>query len=265
MRRFIDIISEAPISNYELMGDPNIDRNPNANKTFDTGTSFDPADQKLLNSTKGITKVVKAFSKTPHDFEVFFANTDAVDATSDRDNEDVDHYADVLRGGIHDEYGIIKGKPGVIRVVAMGNLSPNSRMPMTGWTLAHKIGHSIQDELSTGGWLRDTGELVKEFNTVLVRVANLKQGNNPDDPKWRHNPQYFSYSYFVTDMLTMKSQRDNKINSDFEVFAELVAQYLVRGAIELDIPEELRSHEAELNAILKRLFDSFDGKVMVEI
>lgn len=266
MRRYINIIAhlltEAPITSTELMGDPHADTYPQRNASFDTGTGFSKADRRLLKSPKGIEKVIRAFSKTQHHFEIFFANTDAVDGDDDGDNDRVDDWAKSLQAGVHDEFGIIKGRTDVIRMVLLSNLSPINagRMPVSGWTLAHKIGHALQDEVYRTGWTGDLADRIREINMELNRIGDLSAGIEPVP-----SSGLFLYSYTTSDILTMKSARYNKINTEFELFAELIAQYLVVGRIKLNVNHQLQPLSDALNEKIREMFDSLKGKVLVEV
>lgn len=265
MRHFINLIvtlMEAPISNTELMGDPHADQYPGRNATFDGGTGLSQIDRKILQSPKGIAKIVRAFQRTPHDFEIFFANTDAVDGDGERDNDEVDHYARVLSAGVHDEFGIIKGKSGTIRVIILSNLSPldAGRLPISGWTLAHKIGHALQDDITSKTWDSDIGRRINEINKKVRDIADLEVSKQvyPDGGE-------FYFSQAVRHILTMKSARMNKLNNDFEVFAEIIAQYLIAGRVKMNVGPQIQPLVDELNELIRSLFATLDGKVLVEV
>lgn len=251
MRKLIDIIVEAPIQDIELTGSP-----WRAGKPFAKGTSFSKADRGILQSTKGIAKIVKAFQKTPYDFEIFFVNTQRSNADKVDDNENVDDFALKVKAGVHDDYGIIKGKPGVIRAAILGNLSPiDAKMPMTAWTLAHKIAHAFQDQIINYPHA-DVERRVQTILDLLSEVVAPGRGTRYT----AHDSRYADKA--LTDIMTMKSARTGKLDNEFEAFAELLAQYLITGKIKLDV-EGADEPIMQVNAAINDLFKSVEGKVLV--
>jgi hypothetical protein len=234
-------LTESPISDYYSvrLGDSDIRR------------GFDKKDQYLINSPHAKAKMVKAFSKTPHVFEVWMVDIDNVP-------QNINGAIDIMQAGIHDVYKYpennynidtpqieIAGEKGKIKVVMMGNISPQNKMPMTAWTLAHKIGHSFQD-----GWFSDN-EIEKYVNTI---DALMKLGSATEI-------KFTTSSEFINTM-TMNSAQSGLLTNGFEAFPELVAQYLITGIVTIkDHPEKSQQLTTNMNS----LFNAIDGKVIVEI
>lgn len=264
-------ICESPIANVTIMGDPDSEAD-----SFSKGTSFDSRDRALLSSPKGIQKIVRMFQNTPHVFEVFFINSDVFDAEDTDTNDTIDTHIKALGAGIRDRYAHIAGKKGVIRVVMIGNLSPISdkqtvKMPMNGWTLAHKIGHSIQDEIvNRSGENTRIGKLAKEINDCLFDIFELVGGT---DIGARTNKFAYSMSgtaHNLIKRLTMKSARDGTLNNDFEIFPEIIAQYLIKGSFQINAQDGkdakiLSDLEDIINNNITDIFHNLSGKVIVEL
>lgn len=257
-------LTEAPIVHTELRGPDSYDVRSGTGKpqSFDKGTGFGKVDQDILTSKKGMAKIVRAFKNTPHNFEVFFINNDRVHGDDETDNADVDGQARIHKAGVMRASGNIEGKPGVIRVVLLSNLSPfdQGKMPMTGWTLAHKIGHSLQDECYNSGWQTPWSEPVKRILNWLNQIA-AKDTGEPyvGTGAWFHMHQH------IHDKLTMKSARTGKLTNDFEVFAEVIAQYLVSGKVTMHVGPECAADLAALNAEIAQLFEELEGSVLLEV
>lgn len=264
MRQFIDIVSllEAPINDITLMGDPDA----GADVGFDQGESFGKVDRAILQSPKGVAKIYRAFSRTPHVFEVFFINTvGSVDGDHAGDNNLVDGRAAIHSGIFHDERWV-KPKEGVIRVVLLSNLSPlENKMPIGGWTLAHKIGHVFQDQaINQRGVDAYRIPLIDRVNNLLYVLANPEQHPLID----RRMPfgEFGGHDRALNNRLTMKSARDGELENPFEVFAEVIAQYLVAGRVKLQGLRPKHAYlETELNKAIAALFGTCEGCIMVQV
>lgn len=262
--RLIDLL-EAPISDYSYT------------EKNDAGMSFTPPEQKILSSEKGKQRFIKAFERTPFDFRVMFWNTNIFDATTERDNNNAQDFVDTLKAGIYSKYNGVKGSDGIITVIILGNLSPefsftaSKRIPMTPWILAHKIGHGLQDHASR----ISSGKLfhrVKKINEMLIDMAAELEAelvptpdSNHDAYRWsKHFGITFQYPETITKTLTIRSQA--AMADHFEIFPELIAQYLITGKITLNASQYpiLQDYEKRLNENIFNLLKLIEGKIIVE-
>lgn len=243
---------ETPIADISLQG-----------KFDDENPAFSQVDRGIIQSPKGRDKIMRAFSKTPHVFKVIFRsdNNYPYDGDNAFDNGSVDDIAVKMRAGVHDTYAGVVGEPGVIKVLLLSNFSPlKGKMPLTAWTLAHKIGHAFQDEMYNKGWRHSPyEELVREINAILGLLSTRDADKLPDAVA-------FGYPEELARHLTMKSARSGKLDNSFEMFAEVVAQYLIQGKVTFNAaphitPELVRT----LNAAIHSLFQAMEGKVLVEV
>jgi hypothetical protein len=255
-----------PISSLSLVG--------NDGASFSAGTSFGKTDRKLIQSAKGQEKIIRAFDRTPFNFRVIFENGEDMDGDSG-DNEMVDTYAGSMGAGIYQdkELDLYHGVEGSITVVLLGNLSPGDRkMPVTGWTLGHKIGHSIQDHMVQHTFRNDWGRYVRHIGYLLEMAYNVEFNKHEPTINLReairqssiYQDDYFYAARFER-MLTMKSARDRKLDNSFEVFAEIVAQFLITGAVTMRSDADLGNIVPMINHTLEKLFTSLNGCVMVEV
>lgn len=255
---------EAPIADFSLQGPIDDGRIPAVRKPFDRGTTFDKTDQKLLMTDKGRNKIVRAFQNTKQTFRVVFQNGEEFDAGSSKTNDNVNDYISTLKAGIRDEAHGVRGQPGVITVLIVGNLSADDKMPMNAWTLAHKIGHSFQDfEASSTQWADQprTGLLdhIQSIDKLLFSIAS------EEFPNLRSRYRRFGGPQELVATLTMKSAREKRLDG-FEIFPELIAQYLLTGSVKMNLndPDAIKML-AQLNVEISNLFQSVEGKVLVEV
>ena len=269
--KYREILLESPISDMHFMGGtdsfPPI---PDANIPFDKGTSFGKVDKALLQSEKGRNKIIKSFSRTPFDFEIYFINHNDIDGdyAEPIKNKSVGNgnYSknfsynrnNILK--VSDSYQTIKGEPGKIKVVMLSNTSDTNKMPMNGWTLAHKISHGIQDSGDESMFFPYSEKILAQLRNIMKSETSRYQLMHQSD-----------ISYEVRGLgkkLTMKSARNGLLDKGdyFEQYAEILAQYLIKGEVTL----KLRTSKAKeqvplLNALIKNLFEQLVGKVVVEI
>lgn len=241
---------EAPISDYSY-----------SSYTDDKNSSFTPPERKILPTEKSKQRFIKAFKNTPFDFRVMFWNTDLFYATSVLDNADTQMHVDIQKAGIHDNYNDVEGEEGKITVVILGNLSPVDRIPMTPWILAHKIGHSFQDQ---SGKTPEIKQHVENINDILVGAALKIPSSKARIGDWKN----FNYPASIYKLLSMRSMKQAPAGSnDFEIFPELVAQYLISGSVKLNQVGKISFEETEqeLNEAIYDMLKSVEGKVIVEL
>lgn len=262
MRDYINIaslLSEAPISSIEY-------------DNRDGEGSFTDYDKKLIQSPKFHNKLIKSFGRTPYNIKlVFYPNPKIVHT---RDDDDVDSIAVRYRAGVHDDYEGILGSKNEITLVLCSNLSPDidiepeedetppqvnitdRRIPLTPWIIAHKMGHALQDNRMKND-NKDVDNYVRNIDDCIGSLVEL---HNKEEGLRR---SIFNYGYNADlSFLTFRSAR-NSLNNHFEVFPEIIAQFLIQGRVitnGYNDTSELR----DLNNSIKECFDYLVGKVLVE-
>ena len=258
MRQLINLI-EMPISSINLDG-------PEGN--FNKGLSFDRIDKGILNSLKGRAKIARAFKKTPFDFEVYFISNNKIVGDDSETNSLAGSIGPVMKSGIHKDFDLdlsflgvdqnlsIKGETGKIKVVLLSNLSILSeKMPMTSWTLAHKIGHAIFDtDFETHVYKKYIDPIAYLFSEISYDEE--KYGNVTKDASGK---TYFKF-------LTIKTAR-NGIRDIREYNVEIIAQYLIQGSVKMQnlLARDSTRNLKELNERITKLFQAIDGHVMVNL
>lgn len=251
-----NIVSEAPVANFQTMGD------------FDQEGSMPAPDRKLLKSEKAVKKIHDVFSKTPYDFNLYFINIPGpkVGIPSTLKKTGV-RYGEIDLNKVKeldiDLYNQIeKTKNNAITLVYVTNFSAGS-VPLTGWIIAHRFVHALEFDKGQASDAREIEKhIVDKFNNIIERackkdktaasfIGGFHSGNRE----------------LLSKILTMKSARDEKITGGFEFFPETFAQYLVTGSVKFNpIPKEHfasqnESYETlnnELQALSKQMGQLYD-------
>lgn len=214
-----ELLQEAPpVDVYQTIGD------------FEKGRSMqDPRDRKSITSDVTIKKVKDFFKNTTVDFDFYFVNLSG--------RRSFREFGKVSEKFLYEKYpnglGITpdqlrdgKINDQNITVFFVGNVAAE-KIPMTSWTIAHRLGHAMR---RTTSFEYMTNWLESQFNEIL----KLYNKNVP--PKWDMNTyeiDKFRCGLF-NQIGTMKSARENKIKRQFEFYYELFAQYLKDGEIKLN-------------------------------
>lgn len=202
--RIHEILNESPIGNFDVMG------------SMDGTGSFKHADDhRLLSSKKAISKVRRIFEKVPQVFDLCFldANFDVSDII-----DHVERYSGVYARGEAEQKLDVKlpasSTPDATMVVFTNNEGGN-RLPMTGWIIAHRIGHALTSYNEYLNAFEDTVEDVKDITGNLY--------DNFGVPK-------IDTIYAIG---KMASCRNRSLNSSVEFPIECFAQFLLTGKVSL--------------------------------
>lgn len=218
--RINEIISEAPLADYEPMGD------------FNKPGPFRGPDKKLVPHPVNKLKAAKFFEKTPYDFRLFFSNISGTGKYSEYGKMAPDVLKQIF--GEQAEQ-ILQGSKDAITVVFVGNTG-DSKVMLTPWMMAHRIGHAIQTNIrrgtSNGGtWRAAEDHFFGTVNGILADYYGKKSinkfGNNVN------NSLSKEYSALFNAIGTQRSSRNNEITRPYEFLYELFAQYLGTGKVTL--------------------------------
>lgn len=244
------MINEAPVS--DIFFNPN-----NINQT----SSFSSIDKKAINSPKALEKIKKILSKSPFDIEIHFIGHDEYDGDDEGTNEhDLDDFAN-KKAGIYKNYMGVRGESGKIKVILLSNLSPlDNKIPLTGWIIGHKIGHAIQDN-----FMRPKGSH-KQLNNSLKKFLDMidKAGNGLASIKTTGDPGTLPHE--LTNHMTNKSAAT--LENPFEIFPELIAQYIVSGKITFSKhynDDRYVRYQDQINKLAGMFLNKLNGKVIVEV
>jgi len=211
-------ITEAPIADLAYAGDV-------PSKDDKHGVHYVKADDHAIVTTpKGVAKIMNAFERTPYVFNIYVAPNRA-------------------RGVQHELVDVerLLGRKvetnGRITVIYTNNVTGSYRMPMTGWTLAHRMIHAIQVSgqpslIEMACW------------KAIVDIWNLaRHESRAPKVKYKGQPLYMTtdahlLSEFSSILFTMRSARKGYLKVDLDVGGELLAQYLLTGRVKLVRSEE---------------------------
>ncbi len=231
------ILTEMPITNFQLVGDWNGKRQYGYNKK-DIG---------ILTNPKAVEKIERAWSNTKQNYRLFFVKSQQASKFL--------QVGEVKPEWIKTNLDIdIEPDPNAITIVFTNNTGVE-KIPMTSWMIAHRFGHAIS---RVKGW---DDKIVKELEYDFIEVLQTLYNqimNKGDFSKTQKNKEDL-LKILYTAIGTMKSAENNKLFRWYEFYFELLAQYLITGKLKFKpFPEQLakakrsafgRSGRAAINAV----------------
>ncbi len=221
---------EAPVADFNHIGN------------FDNSHSFrDKNDRKLITSQKALEKI-KSKWLYPEDVDVniIFVNhpdgskhTEVGFVTKDWLVKEMPRIQDQILPVLNDD---------AVNVIFTNN-SGSERVPMTGWIMAHRLGHAIfRPSFGSGNnnssrhlyneAIRQLVDMLtyinKEFYQVPLKDGNGFGGLGDNRTDWR--PLLYGVCKF-------KASRTRSLRNSHEAIHELFAQYLMTGKISFNTPK----------------------------
>lgn len=192
-------------------------------KSLTVCPDFQQIEVDLLTSEAGVRKIQQQFSKTPFKFKFII---------------------DSMGGSIRfmrDRAPAYMQEHGADDVILIGysqNITSKvNYRPMNAWTLAHRMGHVAQVNMSS---LPDTaqydvfapfGELANVFTSGGVQLNGM-------GPAWQSAfPELGPINDLVRFLMTQKSARENRISSELDLLGELIAQFVITGSVKFLKPD----------------------------
>ena len=214
-----EIISEAPLADYQPLGD------------FNKPGPFRGSDKKLIPHPVNQLKTQQFLSNSPHDFRLFFSHIPGTSKYREYGPMKPD-VAEVIFGD--DAAKILNGHENAITIVYVGN-SGDSKVPLTPWVMAHRFGHAIQaghrmNSKQGGAWSDAENYFFSTVNRLLDRAYG-KPGKPGGNLKYELTPEY---NALFNALGTQRSSRTGKIRRPYEFLYELFAQYIKDGRIILN-------------------------------
>ena len=213
-------VTEAPLADYQTMGD------------FDKPGPFRGVDKKLVPHPTNQLKTAKFFEQTPYDFRLFFSNIPGTGKYSEHGPMD----ANSIRAIFKDQAeNIIQNSENAITVVFVGNKG-DSKVMLTPWMMAHRIGHAVQSGSivgrNAGPWKAAEQHLFNTMNGILNEYYGKPNNNRYDTSiDWSRSAEYSALFNYIG---TQRSSRQGEIRRPYEFLYELFAQYLGTGRIQLN-------------------------------
>ena len=210
-------VAEAPLADYQPIGD------------FDKPGPFRGADKKLIPHPVNQLKAQRFFEKTPYNFRLFFSNIPGTGKYSEYGIMDPDTVK-IIFGDAGEQ--IVAGHENAITVVYVGN-SGDSKVMLTPWMMAHRLGHAIQ--VGARGQMRNQQQPWKagedhffgQVNSMLEEYYG-KSGQPGGNLKVELTPEY---NALFNAMGTQRSSRSGEIRRPYEFLYEIFAQYLGTGTV----------------------------------
>ena len=222
---------EAPISDFHHIGD------------FTRNSSFKQQDRKLVTAPKALTKM-KAQWRFPEevDFNIIFVNS--ADArkhmevgivTLDWLHQNMPRDVDQIEAALDND------KANII----FTNNNGDQRVPMTGWIMAHRVGHALEATTRRGS--KDGAgfymtEAMREFSNTITDIMEDWYGIRSKKIGFGAGfPQNGPWLGFLREVCTFKSARENNIRNPFEVPLECLAQYMFTGDVKFNpVPKRFK-------------------------
>lgn len=218
--RYRELI-EAPIADFQVV-------NKETEKYYN---DFDKSDEGILNSQKGVQKIMNAFAKTPFEFNIYVVMrpTEGIWGQSfEQTQADAKEF-------LRDQIGAEVQTEGRITCIYLSNVTAKTnRMPMNAWTIAHRIIHMMQT--SPKDQENDILHFERTFWQNMVKVADASTDMRPH---FTGNMLQMAYPEsgmvnFANCLMTQKSARDGRMTNPLDVGGEALAQYLLTGSIRLN-------------------------------
>jgi len=213
-------LNEAPLADYEPMGD------------FEKPGPFRGADKKLIPHPTNKLKTARFFEQTPYDFRLFFSNIPGTGRYSEYGPMEPRVIQEIFKDAAEQ---ILAGSENAITVVFVGNKG-DSKVMLTPWMMAHRIGHAVQAGTrlagGRGAWREAENHFFRGINQLLKDFYGKSSNNRYDgEANWAMSQEYAALFNAIG---TQRSSRKGEIKRPYEFLYELFAQYLGTGRIELN-------------------------------
>lgn len=219
-----DIINEAPLADYQPLGD------------FNKPGPFRGPDKKLVPHEVNQLKTAKFLQNTPYNFRLFFSNIPGTGSYSE--------YGPMKPEDIQKVFGeyaptILNGSQNAVTIVFVGNKG-DAKVPLTPWMMAHRFGHAIQAGVRKQWQGQHYGmwpDAEKHFFGTINRMLENFYGKSSQRRGGYQSMQFDltpEYNALFNAIGTQRSSRSNKIKRPYEFLYELFAQYLKDGKITLN-------------------------------
>lgn len=193
-----------PISKFQLLGNWDKDARKYGYSKKDVG---------ILTNAKAVEKIHRKWNNTKDEFDLYFVKSAIAY------KQKIQDVGEVKSDWIKEKLGIdIPPNEESITLVFTNNVGED-RIPMTAWTIAHRLGHAIRkDKIFQSYFLK---QVEKDFKELAYHLFPN------DDP---YKPAITPYE-IAMNVGTMNSIRTNNLRNFYEFVFELLAQYITTGKI----------------------------------
>lgn len=256
MRKWIDIVSEAPVGNIDSID-------------MTSDGSFRDTDRKIIQSPKAQAKIRRVLAKVPQTIDLVFFDSGAPVTN-------VIAHGDQI-GGVFHRPGLAArwphlpepSSPDAITVILTHNEGAN-RVQLSPWIIMHRMAHAVTFSPDS-----DYKNIIEGMAYDLDEMVDVIRGG------W--GLSRLAITYYLG---TMKSAREQNLNASEEIIMEWFAQYCVQGRITLNrMTEEwlranshepvregdaayinevaIQPNEGQLNRRCEDLLKKLEGKVVI--
>jgi len=221
------LLDEMPITNFQTIGKWGPNDRPRGYNKQDIG---------ILTNPKAVEKIHKLWSNTKENFDLYFVRQPNAPKYLEQ--------GEVTPEWVKENLGLdIQPNEENITIIFTNNRGAE-KVPMTAWTMAHRIGHALT---RTNGGYDSNSEYVEGFTKEVERdFKNLVKKLFPNQPEPNRGwTPYNSYNskpdpytvqplHIALAVGTMKSARDRNLRNFNEFAFELTAQYLITGKVKFN-------------------------------
>lgn len=231
------LFSEMPITNFELLGkwgkgrgdDPQL-RFPFAQTDASKKYGYRKDDIGILTSPAGVQKIKNQWLKTKHKFDFYFLRSPEGSKVVNVGEVGHDYLVKTLKLREED----FPARFDTITVIFTNNTAAE-RIPMTGWMIAHRLGHAL-----TRARGYSNHEFMGPAESFFNEIKRLIEKTYRVDSKHMFYEAYFLQ--VLNAIGTFASARKKLISRPFEFYFECFAQHLLDGKIRFNpFPERLVS------------------------
>jgi len=214
------MLNEAPLGSFTTVGD------------FEKRKSFkDPRDIKSLKHPDTIKKVTDLLKNSKVDFDLYFVNKPGLRKFSEHGRASYDFIVKPYPDGLGLSPDEIKINSDNITVFFVSNTAAD-KVPMTPWTIVHRIGHALN---RVDSFQEYTKWLDKEFDELLAIYDKQKVSRTYNNDYKKIRTYELVKGRLYNAIGTMRSARDGRIHlRPYEFYYELFVQYLSTGEIKFN-------------------------------
>ena len=245
-------LKEMPVKSVSSVG---FDVDPKTGKMKSNSFS-DKRDRELITNPTNIKKLKNFFSNVDEEFNFWFINKKGARKFAET--------GEVKPEFIKKEFNInVEDLPNFdeddINVFFVGNTAAE-KVPMTSWTIAHRLGHAIR---RSHGFEAFSNHLESQFDLITSDLYNIKKSGRFDNNFDKYKARLFNK------IGTMRSARENKIKRYFEFYYELFAQFLNTGSIKFnktgnsDVDDQLDTLSYDIEILGNDVLSNISGKIFV--
>lgn len=259
-RSFIKFLIEAPISDYKTIGN------------FDKAHSFrDRRDRTLVTNPRSIERTYKKFDNSDMDFNFIFVNKPGAGKFMEVGRVDISYVQKNLGDDVANAVREAQNKTEDSVTIIFTNNSGDEKIPMTPWIIAHRIGHALAREGSSRSsyYYKEASDYLISGMSEIIKLYGVREFPDKEDTisKRTNRDSQLLMKNFFQQVATFRSAREGIIRDWFEVFNELIAQYLTTGKIRFnDAPKSFKSNRTsyfckdleEANAMVERLANTME-------